>query len=255
MKSKILRISAILLIISAIALFLYPNISKLIMKEKNIEIIDRFDRISEEQQENGYDQDVEDSFVDTEGYLVDENGELLSDYPAAPNYDLDSLYADSIRYNELLREHQDLNCDLSQAVLDLSDYYIYDGVYGYITAPTIGMYLPIYLGADDSNMASGAAHLNNTSLPLGGTDTNAVFAGHTGYFGRTVFDYLPSLDIGDAVSVTTFFDTFEYRVVSAKEIEDTDIEDIYIRKGKDLITLITCADMGESRFEVVCERL
>ena len=255
MKSKTLRISAILLIISAIALFLYPNISKLIMKEKNIEIIKRFDRISEEQQESSYDQDAETGFVDTEGYLIDENGELLYEFPATPNFDLDSLYSDSIRYNELLREHQDLNCDFSQAALDLSDYYIYDGVYGYISAPTIGMYLPIYLGADDSNMASGAAHLNNTSLPLGDTDTNAVFAGHTGYFGRTVFDYLPRLDIGDIISVTTFFETLDYKVVSAKEIEDTGIEDIYIRNGKDLITLITCADMGESRFEVVCERL
>ncbi len=255
MKSKILRIIAALLIVSGLALFLYPNISKLIMKEKNNAVITRFDYISEEQQDSGYEEAVEDGVVDVEGYLIDENGEVMSDYPVVFKQDIDRLYADSRSYNEQLRTHQDMDCDFSQPALELSEYGIYDGVYGYITAPAIDMRLPIYLGASEESMAYGAAHLMNTSLPLGGESTNAVFAGHTGYFGITIFDGLPRLEIGDTVSVTTFFDTLDYQVVTAKEIGDTETNDLYIESGKDLLTLITCARMGKSRYEVICERV
>ena len=68
-------------------------------------------------------------------------------------------------------------------------------------------------------MAWGSAHLYHTSLPLGGESTNTVIAGHTGYFGRTAFDYLPQLSEGDIVSVTTYFDTLNYRVAAKKEIK------------------------------------
>ena len=46
----------------------------------------------------------------------------------------------------------------------------------------------------------------------------------------------------------------DYRVISKKEITDTYTNDIYIEKGKDLLTLITCASRGKARYEVVCER-
>lgn len=254
MKNKFLRITAILLIVGGITLFLYPNICKLIMKEKNDEITNRFDDISEDQQEGDYEQAVENGLVNDEGYMIDDSGEVISDYPVVFSQDINRLHTDSISYNKMLREHQDMDCDFSQAALNLSNYGIYDGVYGYISAPTIGMNVPIYLGASDGNMAYGAAHLMNTSLPLGGENTNAVFAGHTGYFGRTVFDYLPNMNIGDTVSVTTFFDTLDYRVISSKEIGATYTNDIYLVKGKDLLTLITCADRGKTRYEVICER-
>ena len=133
-------------------------------------------------------------------------------------------------------------------------YTIFDGIYGYISAPSIGLNIQIYLGAGDYNMAWGSAHLYHTSLPLGGESTNTVIAGHTGYFGRTVFDYLPQLSEGDIVSVTTYFDTLDYRVVTKKEITATETNDLDISKGKDLLTLITCARMGKSRYEVICER-
>lgn len=76
------------------------------------------------------------------------------------------------------------NDTYSQAAVNLEDYGITDGIYGYVTAETINMRLPIYLGANSSNMSYGAAHMSATSLPIGGKNTNAVLAGHTGYIGR-----------------------------------------------------------------------
>ena len=254
MRNKLLQILAVILIIGSLVSFLYPNISKLIVRHYNDNITNRFASISEDLQDGDRDKAVEDGIINDDGYLIDNTGEVISDYPVVFSQDINRLHADSISYNEMLREHQDMDCDFSQAVLDLSDYGIYDGVYGYISAPAIGMNVPIYLGASDSNMAYGAAHLMNTSLPLGSENTNAVFAGHTGYFGRTVFDYLPYMNFGDTVSVTTFFDTLDYRVISSKEIGATYTNDIYLVKGKDLLTLITCADRGQTRYEVICER-
>ena len=254
MRYKILAVVALILVTVSLSLFAYPNVSKQVIQKKNDEIIEQFDEITDDVQDGDREEAIEDGMINEDGYLIDDNGEIVSDYPVVFQKDLDRLYQDSIAYNEALKDRQDLDVDFSDAALDLTDYGIYDGVYGYINAPAIGLNVPIYLGASDGNMAWGGSHLMNTSLPLGGESTNTVIAGHTGYFGMVVFDYIPSLDIDDTVSVTTYFDTLNYRVISKKEITATETNDIYIVKGKDLLTLITCARMGKSRYEVVCER-
>jgi sortase A len=255
MRYKILAVVALILVTVSLSLFAYPNVSKQVIQKKNDEIIEQFDVITDDVQDGDREEAIEDGMINEDGYLIDDNGEIVSDYPVVFQKDLDRLYQDSVAYNEALKDRQDLDVDFSDAALDLTDYGIYDGVYGYINAPAIGLNVPIYLGASDGNMAWGGSHLMNTSLPLGGESTNTVIAGHTGYFGMVVFDYIPSLDIDDTVSVTTYFDTLNYRVISKKEITATETNDIYIVKGKDLLTLITCARMGKSRYEVVCERV
>ena len=255
MRYKVLAVVALILVTVSLSLFAYPNVSKQVIQKKNDEIIEQFDEITDDVQDGDREEAIEDGVINEDGYLIDDNGEIVSDYPVVFQKDLDRLYQDSIAYNEALKDRQDLDVDFSDAALDLTEYGIYDDVYGYINAPAIGLNVPIYLGASDGNMAWGGSHLMNTSLPLGGESTNTVIAGHTGYFGMVVFDYIPSLDIGDTVSVTTYFDTLNYRVISKKEITATETNDIYIVKGKDLLTLINCARMGKSRYEVVCERV
>ena len=254
MRNKLLAVIALILVLVSLSLFAYPNISKELIQKQNDEIIDHFDKTSEDIQDGDRDEALENGEINEDGYLIDDSGQIISDYPVVFQKDLDRLYEDSVAYNEALKDRQDLDVDFSDAVLDLTDYGIYDGVYGYINAPAIDLNVPIYLGASEGNMAWGGSHLMNTSLPLGGKSTNTVIAGHTGYFGMVVFDYIPSLSVGDTVSVTTYFDTLNYRVISKKEITATDTNDVYIVKGKDLLTLITCARMGKSRYEVVCER-
>ena len=248
-------IVALLLVTVSLALFAYPNISKDVVQKKNDEIIEHFSETAEDIQDGDREAALEDGVINEDGYLIDDSGQIVSDYPIVFQKDLDRLYEDSVTYNEALKERQDMDVDFSDAALDLTDYGIYDGIYGYVKAPAIDLNIPIYLGASDGNMAWGASHLMNTSLPFGGENTNTVLAGHTGYFGMIVFDYIPSLSVGDTVSVTTYFDTLDYRVISKKEITATETNDIYIVKGKDLLTLITCARMGKSRYEVVCERV
>lgn len=256
MKRKICAAIAVILIIASLVVFIYPDISKTANRKKNDEITERFNQVVDDVQDGSREEAKENGKVNDDGYLIDDNGGVISQYPVVYQADIDRLYADSVAYNERLKEHQDMDdTNFAVEVLDLTEYGIYDGVYGYITAPSIGLNAPIYLGAGENNMAWGAAHLMNTSLPTGGESTNVALAGHTGYFGRVVFDNIPYLSEGDRVSITTYFGTLNYRVISKKEISSTETNDIYVVKGKDLLTLLTCARMGKTRYQVTCERI
>lgn len=200
--------------------------------------------------------------IDNDGYLVDEKGNRKSDTPVLFKLDLDRLYNDSVKYNENLKTKQgSLLVDdyaYTQPSLDLQSYGITDGIFGYVSAESINMKLPIYLGANDVTMSYGAAHLTYTSLPLGGESTNTVLAGHTGYIGRTFFDNLCNLNIGDKVSIRTYWNSLTYKVAETKICTPSQSQDIFIDKGKDLLTMITCIsnDSGEfDRYYVICERV
>ena len=142
--------------------------------------------------------------------------------------------------------------------LDLEDYGIWDGIYAYIEADAIDMQLPIYLGATDWNMSLGAAHLSNTSLPIGGKGSNCVLAGHTGYFGKTFFDNIIYLEKGDIVKIKNLWTTLEYKVIETETRVPTDGTRLFIDDNKDLLTFFTCIYNGRGtydRYYVICERI
>ena len=131
-------------------------------------------------------------------------------------------------------------------------------VFGVLSIPKLEMEMPLYLGATDKHMADGAAQLGQTSIPIGGKNTNAVIAGHRGYNGAPYFRYVPELQIGDSVDITNLWGTLHYSVVETKIIQPNDIDAIKIQPGRDLITLLTChpyASGGRQRFLVICERM
>ncbi len=107
------------------------------------------------------------------------------------------LFQAAQEYNEeLYRNRQTGFTSISayqEPSLCLSDYGIDDGVFGTVCIPKLGVTLPIYLGASEENMAKGAAHLSQTSLPIGGENTNCVLAGHCGFNGADYFRYLLSV--------------------------------------------------------------
>lgn len=131
-------------------------------------------------------------------------------------------------------------------------------MFGVISIPGIELEMPLYLGATEAHMAEGAAQLGQTSIPIGGENTNTVIAGHRGYNGAPYFRYVPELQIGDSVNITNLWGTLHYRVVETKIIQPNDIDAIKIQPGRDLITLLTChpyASGGRQRFLVICERM
>ena len=107
-------------------------------------------------------------------------------------------------------------------------------------------------------MSCGAAHLAGTSLPVDQNNTNAALAGHTDYIGRIFFDNIRKLEIGDTVTIDNYWETIRYRVIDYKVVAPDETSDIYIREGRQLLTLITCIYAGDpenfDRYLVICEK-
>lgn len=122
----------------------------------------------------------------------------------------------------------------------LSDYGVDSDILGYITIPKIDIKLPIYNGASKENMAKGAAYLANTSLPVGGDNTNCVIAAHTRYKGIHMFKRITELKSGDEIYITNLWETLVYKVVETKVIDPKDSQNIYIQENRSLVTLSTC---------------
>jgi len=130
-------------------------------------------------------------------------------------------------------------------------------IFGVISIPALELEMPLYLGATYQHMADGAAHLSQTSIPIGGENTNAVIAGHRGWGGAAYFRYVTELKPGDEVFITNLWGTLTYRVADTQIILPHEVDQILIQEGRDLLTLLTChpyASGGKQRYLVICER-
>ena len=166
------------------------------------------------------------------------------------------------QYNQDIYEQgqSGLNSSLAYEVPSfcLTEYGLDSEVFGVISIPAIDIELPLYLGATEPHLADGAAHLSQTSLPIGGTNTNAVIAGHRGYSGAAYFRYVNELQPGDQVIITNPWDTLIYTVSEIQIISPNDVDAIHIQNDRDLLTLLTChpyASGGKQRYLVICERM
>lgn len=145
-----------------------------------------------------------------------------------------------------------------QPAFILTQYGLQDETFGIIYIPKLEVTLPLYLGANDENMANGAAVLGQTSVPIGGVNTNAVIAGHRGWNGYPYFLNLDELQIGDLVYIDNIWTLMKYEVVDIQVISPDDVDAIKIQEGRDLVTLLTCHPPntgGRQRLLVFCERV
>ena len=172
------------------------------------------------------------------------------------------LYDDIQTYNRelYLFKQNKLDCKSAyeQSQFVLTDYGLPDETFGIITIPKMDLEMPLFLGASEANMAAGAAVLSQTSIPLGGVNSNAVIAGHRGYSGYPYFKEIELMELGDEVIITNIWGTLTYVVTEIKIINPNDVNAILIQRGKDMITLLTChpyASGGKYRYLVFCERV
>ena len=172
------------------------------------------------------------------------------------------LWEEMCSYNEKIHDEQQAllssRAALQKTDFQLRDYGRNDEVFAVLNIPKINLDMPVYLGATDQNLANGAAYLSQTSLPMGGENTNCVIAGHRGWNGAYYFRYVPDLRKGDVVTLQNLWETLSYQVVETKIIAPSDVDAIRIQEGRELLTLLTChpyASGGKQRFLVICERV
>lgn len=208
------------------------------------------------------------SFIDrTEQQTVTEPEETDPTDPTAPTEptepprEHEQLWLAMEAYNQQIwSEKQSGLCDpwaYEQPSFTLGEYGLDDEIFGVISIPALELEMPLYLGATYQHMADGAAHLSQTSIPIGGDNTNAVIAGHRGWGGAAYFRYITELQPGDEVIITNLWGTLTYRVADTQIIWPHEVDQILIQGGRDLLTLLTChpyASGGRQRYLVICER-
>lgn len=172
---------------------------------------------------------------------------------------LDSLRKMMEQYNRRLYEEGQSGLkdawSYQKSSFDLQAWGLQSNMIGYLEIPEIKVILPIYLGANKENMIHGAAHLSQTSLPIGGDNTNCVIAGHRGYAKAAMFRDLDKLKPGEKIYVTNLWETRCYEVKKKKIIMPDETDPILIQKGRDMVTLITCHPYRHNyqRLLVYCE--
>lgn len=181
--------------------------------------------------------------------------------PTEPNEYVDLWYA-MMNYNRdiYMKGQEGLDCEYAyeQPSFILKNYGLNSEIFAVISIPGMELELPIYLGATYRHMADGAALLSQTSIPIGGTNTNAVIAGHRGWGGASYFRYIDQLQLGDEVIITNLWEELHYEVSEIQIIQPNEVEKILIQPGRELITLLTChpyASGGRQRYLVMCERI
>ena len=168
-----------------------------------------------------------------------------------------ALYEASLTYNKDLIEtcQKDLSsARLAIPHLDLKSYGFEAECFGILEIPSVGYEVPVYLGSSDFHLEKGAALLGGTSLPIGGTNTHAVIAGHNTWRGARRFDLLRELSPGDTVLFQNPWETLTYRIVSKDIILPDESDAIRIQPNRDLLSLLTCTHPNTHRVLIVCER-
>lgn len=237
---KLLFSALIVLFLIGLAIFLFPIIQKARIESQAKQTVEQFLSARPE-------------IIPVKPQPNTENSE-----DQLPYYD---LWQDAKMYNlQLLsaqREALSSSLDYIHPQLTLADYGLDSEVFGIISIPKLNLEMPIYLGASSSNLSQGAAVLGQTSLPVGGTNTNCVIAGHRGWNGADFFRYITELEAGDEVIITNLWRTIRYTVTETKIIEPNDVESIYIQPEREMVTLMTChpfASGGRYRYLVYCDR-
>lgn len=185
-------------------------------------------------------------------------------YPAFSNYwnaqrqtQAINTYADQMaeltraRHDEILESARAYNTGLwdrpNHYILDEEQQAQYDlelnfgdGLMGYMEIPSIGVSLPMYHGTSEKVLKSAVGHLEWSSLPVGGEGSHCLLSGHRGLPSAKLFTNLDEVKLGDTFSLQVLDEILIYEVDQILTVEPHQTEDLLLKEGEDLCTLITC---------------
>jgi len=237
MKRLFLQIFAWLAILLGVGLMLQPTVSQYLAARQSTKTVQKFVQAAEA---------AAPAVAETT-----DNAEPARAYP--------ELYDALQAYNaQIFAEGQSGLKDpfaYETPAFDLTGYGLPDDMIAALWIPRLNLDLPVYLGASTVNMARGGALLGQTSMPLGGANTNTVIAAHRGYYGAEMLRNVQQIQLGDKITLTTPWDTLVYRVCELKIIQPDDINAVLIQPGRDLLTLTTCHPYTQNtqRYLVIAE--
>lgn len=254
-KGSVLTILILVLYLIGAFAFMWRDLEKLENKIENQKTISAFQKMTAKIKE-----DSESELKQEQVQGLEQQGQK-QEQGAEKRFVSEELYAQMQAYNFKIHEEGQKNLidpwSYEEMSVDLKEYGIQDEIAAVLSIPRISLELPVYLGATSKNMAQGAAHLSQTSLPIGGINTNCVIAAHRGYKGIPMFRNIEDIDIGDSIILTNLWEELTYQVTEIEVVYPSEIEKILIRPDKDMVTLLTCHPYRQNirRYVVYCERV
>lgn len=123
--------------------------------------------------------------------------------------------------------------------------------------PSINLDQSVHHTMNESVLQKGLGHMEGTSLPIGGTSTNAVIGGHRGLATAVGLTYLNKVAVGDDIYIQALGQNLHYQVISTEVLSPGDANMQPVIQGRDLVTLVTCTPLGlnTDRIVVVAERV
>lgn len=122
-----------------------------------------------------------------------------------------------------------------------------------IEIPKIATRMAVYHGTSDEALASGAGHLDFTSLPVGGLSSHCGISAHSGVKTARMFDDLRILEVGDVFNLYTLGDAYSYRVYLIEDMvrPEEAQEHLQVTAGRDLCSLVTCTPYGVNSHRLI----
>ena len=158
----------------------------------------------------------------------------------------EALIAAALRYNKRLSEapvgydFDDAVTEEYMSLLDLGD----NGLMGTLEIPCIKLKLPVYHTVNEEILQIGVGHVQGSSLPVEGCDSNVLLMAHRGLPNSELFNNIDRLEAGDSFQIKVLDTVLDYRVIEIKTVKPNDVAKIGITKGKQLCTLVTCTPYG-----------
>lgn len=221
MKKKQLRIFVVILFIAGLSLLLYPVIANQWNNLEQSKSITAYSRVVSTLEEEDFSREWE----------------------TAKRFNEDITYnfaqGDAFGAEEALEDSEYWN------TLNIAG----DGVMGYISIPKINIKLSIYHGVAEDVLKTGVGHLEGTGLPVGGSGTHSVLAGHRGLPSAKLFTDIDQLQCGDMFYIHILDETLAYQVDMIYDMVDkNDVKTLesamQIVEGQDYVTLFTCTPYG-----------
>lgn len=159
---------------------------------------------------------------------------------------LDLMLADAQEYNEDLLSERNRYFpspemhERYENTLNAND----DGLMAAVVIPKANINLPIFHGTDEDMLQKNIGHIEGSSLPIGGASTHAVISGHRGLPSAKLFTDIVKLSEGDVFMIRVLGKTLTYEVDQIRTVLPSEINDLEIIPGEDLVTLVTCTPYG-----------
>lgn len=244
MKRVFKLLFSFVIFLSGIIIFFYSDINYWFINKNADAYVEEFDEkygYTEEQNQN------------------QNNQNNKSNKMESINKEEDPLYQKILCYNQEIFINGQVNFNeetLKESPLSQSD--LEDGKFGYIEIPAIKMTFPLYLGASDSNLSKGLAVMGQTSMPIGGINTNCVISGHRGWNTGNFLKDIEKVQVEDEIYITNPWEILTYQVKKIDIVSPYSSEKLFIQEGKDMVTIMTChpyLSHGRYRYLIYCERI